>query len=153
MENIIKSAVECGSVYGMVCVLASFIFFYATIRFVMPYIYKIVYKICNTLVKYKDVHTKANIKDISFETELHRQFWTTRFHFGSPFVYLNILRFFHTARRNPCIILFLLYKIQLLLRNRKAASLFWFIPSHGQVFLLGLEYLLQAFRLRIVYTL
>jgi len=72
MENIIKSAVECGSVYGRVCVLASFIFFYATIRFVMPYIYKIVCKICNTLVKYKDVHTKANVKDVSFETELHR---------------------------------------------------------------------------------
>jgi hypothetical protein len=57
-----------------------------------------------------------------------------------------------TARRNPCIILFLPNK-QLLLRNRRAVSLFWFIPSHGQVFLLGLEYLLQAFRLKIVYTL
>lgn len=45
-----------------------------------------------------------------------------------------------------------LYK-QLLLRNGRAVSLFWFIPSHGQVFLLGLEHLLQAFRLKIVYTL
>jgi len=72
MENIIKSVVECDSWYGMVCVLVSFIFFYATIRFVVPYIYKIVCKFCNTLVKYKDVHTKTNVKDVSFETELHR---------------------------------------------------------------------------------
>jgi len=72
MENIIKSVVECDSVYGMVCVLACLIFFYATIRFVVPYIYKIVCKLCNTLVKYKDVYTKANVKDVSFETELHR---------------------------------------------------------------------------------
>lgn len=72
MENIIESVVECASAYGMVCVLASFILFYATIRFVLPYIYKIVCKICNTLVKYKDVHTKANVKDVSFETKLYR---------------------------------------------------------------------------------
>ena len=72
MGNVIESVVKCGSVYGMVCVLCSFIFFYTTIRFVMPYIYKSVCKICNTLVKYKDVHTKANVKDVSFETELHR---------------------------------------------------------------------------------
>lgn len=71
MENIIKSVVECDSWYGMVCVLVSFIFFYATIRFVVPYIYKIVCKFCNTLVKYKDVHTKTNVKDVSFETKLH----------------------------------------------------------------------------------
>lgn len=72
MGNIIESAVKCGSAYGMVCVLACFIFFYTTIRFVVIYIYKIVYKFCNTLVKYKDVHAKANVKDVSFETELHR---------------------------------------------------------------------------------
>lgn len=72
MENIIKSAVECDSLYGMVCILACLIFFYATIRFVMPYIYKIVCKLCNILVKYKDVHAKANVKDVSFETDLHR---------------------------------------------------------------------------------
>lgn len=72
MENIIKSVVECNSLYGMVCVLCSFVFFYAIIRFVLPYIFKIVCKLCNTLVKYKDVHAKANVKDVSFETELHR---------------------------------------------------------------------------------
>lgn len=72
MENIIESVVECDSLYGMVCVLCSFILFYAIIRFVLPYIYKIVCKICNALIKYKDIHAKANVKDVSFETELHR---------------------------------------------------------------------------------
>lgn len=72
MGNIIENVVECNSLYGMVCVIASLIFFYTTIRFVLPYIYKIVCKLCSTLVKYKDVHAKANVKDVSFETELHR---------------------------------------------------------------------------------
>ncbi|MDE7016037.1 MAG: hypothetical protein K2P65_00480, partial [Lachnospiraceae bacterium] len=58
-----------------------------------------------------------------------------------------------TARRNPCIVLSLPIGGLLLSRDRKAASPFWFIPSHGQVFLLGLEYLLQALRLKTVYTL
>ena len=72
MGNIIESVVECGSAYGMICVLASYIFFYATIRFVLPYIDKIMCKLCNTLVKYKDIHAKANVNDVSIETELHR---------------------------------------------------------------------------------
>lgn len=72
MGNIVESVVGCAFAYGMVCVLASFVFFYATIRFVLPYMYKTVCKICNTLVKYKDVHAKANVNDVSFETELHR---------------------------------------------------------------------------------
>ncbi len=72
MSNIIENVVECNSLYGMICVLACLLFFYAVFRFVLPYIYKIVCKLCNTLVKYKDVHTKANVKDVSFETELHR---------------------------------------------------------------------------------
>lgn len=38
-------------------------------------------------------------------------------------------------------------------KKQGAASPFWFIPSHGQVFLLGFECLLQAFRLKTVYTL
>ena len=72
MRNIIENVVECESAYGMVCVLCSFIFLYAITHFVLPYIYKIVCKICNTLVKYNDIHVKANVKDVSFETELHR---------------------------------------------------------------------------------
>lgn len=79
MENIIKYAVECGSAYevaALVIVLIGFIslliFAYKTIRFVSPYIYKIVCKLCNTMVKYKDIRTKASVKDVSIETELHR---------------------------------------------------------------------------------
>ncbi len=72
MENIIKYVVECNSLYGMICVLAYLLFFYAVIRFVVTWLYKYLCKFCNTIVKYKDVHTKANVKDVSFETELHR---------------------------------------------------------------------------------
>ena len=72
MGNIIESVVECGSAYGMACVISCLICFYLTIRFVLPYTYKIVCKLCSTLVKYNDVHAKASVKDVSFETDLHR---------------------------------------------------------------------------------
>lgn len=72
MGDIIKSVVNCGSAYGMVCVIACLVFFYLSIRFVLPFTYKIVCKLCNTLVKYKDVHAKASVKDVSIETDLHR---------------------------------------------------------------------------------
>ena len=79
MENIIKYAVECGSAYGVVALVVVLIGFVSllvfsvkTIRFVLPYIYKTVCKLCNTLVKYKDVHAKASVKDVSFETDLRR---------------------------------------------------------------------------------
>ena len=79
MENIIKYAVECGSAYevaALVVVLIGFVsllvFSDKAIRFVLPYIWKIVCKLCNTLVKYKDVHAKASVKDVSIETDLHR---------------------------------------------------------------------------------
>lgn len=45
---------------------------YKAIQLVLPYIYKIVCKNCNIVKKYKDVHTKANVKDVTFETDLHR---------------------------------------------------------------------------------
>lgn len=85
MGNIIESVVECGSAYGMVCVLASLVFFYATIRFVLPYIYKIVCKICNTLVKYKDVHAKADIKDVLLKRNCIGN-RAARLHSGSPYL-------------------------------------------------------------------
>lgn len=79
MENIIKYAVECGSAYGVVALVVVLIGFVSllvfsdkAIRFVLPYIYKIVCKLCNTLVKYKDVHAKASVKDVSIETDLYR---------------------------------------------------------------------------------
>ena len=79
MENIIKYAVECDSVYGIVALAVTFLGFsllgyivYKTIKVVLPYLYKITCKIYNTVKTYKDVRTKASVKDVSFETELHR---------------------------------------------------------------------------------
>ena len=79
MENIIKYAVECGSWYGIValaiiavCFIVAVVYANKIIRFVFPYLHKDLYKICNTLVKYKDVHAKASVTDVSFETDLHR---------------------------------------------------------------------------------
>lgn len=79
MENIIKSVVECGSWYGVVALAILFLgltvlelIAYKAIQFALPYLYKIVCKLCRTITKYKDVHAKANVKDVSFETELHR---------------------------------------------------------------------------------
>ena len=79
MENIIKSVVECGSAYGVVALAILFFGFtvleliaYKTIQLVLHCIYKIVCKYCNTVKKYKDVHAKASVKDVSIETDLHR---------------------------------------------------------------------------------
>ena len=79
MENIIKYVVECGSAYGVVALAILFLglsvlglIAYKTIQLALPNLYKITCKICNTVTKYKDVHAKANVKDVSFETDLHR---------------------------------------------------------------------------------
>ena len=79
MGAIIESVVECGSAYGVVALAILFlglsvlgIIAYKTIQLVLPHLYKITCKICNTVTKYKDVHAKANVKDVSFETDLHR---------------------------------------------------------------------------------
>ena len=72
MRNIIERVTECDSLYGMMYKLASFIFFFVIVRFVLLYVYKIIYRLCNTLVQYKDVHTKANAKDVSFKAKSHR---------------------------------------------------------------------------------
>ena len=72
MENIIKYVVECDSLYGLIALVFFCTIIFAIIHFVVPYLYKALCKICNTIVKYKNVHAKASVKDISFETELHR---------------------------------------------------------------------------------
>lgn len=72
MENIVKYVVECDSMYGMICITFLFITIYAIIHFVVPYLYKALCKICNTFVKYNDVHTKTAFKDTSFEVDLKR---------------------------------------------------------------------------------
>ena len=79
MGNIIESVVKCSSVYGVVALAILFLglsvlglIAYKTIQLALPNLYKITCKICNTVTKYKDVHAKANVKDVSFETDLHR---------------------------------------------------------------------------------
>lgn len=72
MKDIIKYVVECNSMYGMVCIICTFVCFYISIRFVVPYLYKCLYKICNTIITYKDIHTKAEFGDASIEADLHR---------------------------------------------------------------------------------
>ena len=79
MGNIIESVVECGSAYGVVELAILFLglsvlglIAYKAIQLVLPNLYKITCKICNTVTKYKDVHAKTNVKNVSFETDLHR---------------------------------------------------------------------------------
>lgn len=79
MENIIKYAIECNSMYGVMALVVVFIglnilgyIIYKIIQLVLPYIYKIICKYCNTAKKYKEVHSKFGVKDVSVETDLHR---------------------------------------------------------------------------------
>lgn len=79
MENIIKYVVGCDSAYGIAALAVTFLGLallgftaYKTIQIVLPYLYNITCKICNTIKTYKDVHAKAEVKDVSFETDLHR---------------------------------------------------------------------------------
>lgn len=79
MENIIKFAIECNSLYGIIALVVVFSGFsllgyttYKIIQLVLPYIYKIVCRHCNTVKKYKDVYSKVGVKDVSIETDLHR---------------------------------------------------------------------------------
>lgn len=79
MDKIIQYVVECDTSYGVVALAILFLGL-ATLGFitlailyvVLPYIYKIICKWCNTSKKYKDVHTKIGVKDVSFETDLHQ---------------------------------------------------------------------------------
>lgn len=79
MENIIKSVVECDSWYGVAALAVMLLGFivlsiiaFKTIQLVLPYLYKIISKLCSTIQKYKDVHAKANVRDVvEFETDLH----------------------------------------------------------------------------------
>ena len=76
MESIIKYAVECESVYGMILVLACLVFFFITIHYALPLLcstlIKVVYKICNTVKTYNSFHAKVEVDDVSVETNLNR---------------------------------------------------------------------------------
>lgn len=76
MEDIIKYAVECESVYGMVLVLSTYIFFYFTIHYALPLLCNLIITvtrtICNTVKAYNSFHAKVEVDDVSIETDLNR---------------------------------------------------------------------------------
>lgn len=79
MENTIKYIVECDSVYGVVALAVSLLGIVLVmlvtnkmIQTVLPYLHKIVCKLCDTIKSYKDVRSKTEVKDNSFEIEMHR---------------------------------------------------------------------------------
>ena len=76
MENIIKYAVECGSVYGMVLVLAYLVFFFISIHYALPLLcdfgIKAIRTICNTVKTFNSFHAKVEVDDVSVETDLNR---------------------------------------------------------------------------------
>ena len=79
MDKIIQYVVECDTLYGVVALAILFIglallglITLATLYVVLPYVYKIICKWCNTYKNYKDVHTKVGVKDFSFENEFHQ---------------------------------------------------------------------------------
>lgn len=79
MENIIKYAVECDSLYGVAAliIVTTLIITLAVLAlkalfFVFPYVYKIVCKICNTIKDYHSIHTKIGTDDVLIETDLNR---------------------------------------------------------------------------------
>lgn len=79
MDKIIQYVVECDTSYGVIALAILFsglaileLITLAILYVVCPYIYKIICKWCNTSKKYKDVHTKVGVKDVSFETDLHQ---------------------------------------------------------------------------------
>lgn len=76
MGNIIKSIVECDSVYGMALVLACFVFFFVTVHYALPllcnFVITITRTICNTVKTYNSFHAKVEVDDVSVETDLNR---------------------------------------------------------------------------------
>lgn len=79
MDKIIQYVVECDTLYGVAALAILFIglallgvIALATLYVVLPYVYKIICKWCNTYKNYKDVRTKVGVKDFSFENEFHQ---------------------------------------------------------------------------------
>lgn len=74
--DIIKYAIECDSLYNVVaffiiCTLLGFIAWlgYQAVLVVA----KLIQYIVNKVTKYKDVHAKAQCKDVSLEVDLHER--------------------------------------------------------------------------------
>ena len=76
MGNIIESVVNCGSAYGMICVIACLVFFFVTIHYVLPLLCDFgitaIRTICNTVKTFNSFHAKVEVDDVSVETDLNR---------------------------------------------------------------------------------
>lgn len=76
MGDIIKSVVECDSVYVMVLVLACLVFFFVTIHYALALLcdfgIKSIRTICNTFKTFNSFHAKVEVDDVSVETDLNR---------------------------------------------------------------------------------
>lgn len=79
MVNIIENVTNCESVYGVVgliltavVIIVLAVLAFKAPQFVLPYIYKIVCKICNTIKTYNTVHASIGVDDVSIEADLNR---------------------------------------------------------------------------------
>lgn len=76
MGDIIKSVVECDSVYRMVLAIACFVFFFITIHYALPLLcdfgIKTIRTMCNTIKTYDSFYAKVEVDDVSVETDLNR---------------------------------------------------------------------------------
>ena len=68
MSNMIKYVVECDSLYGVISLLILCVLF----GLVVILLYKATIFVAKCITKYKDVHAKASVSDVSFEAALHR---------------------------------------------------------------------------------
>lgn len=74
--DVIKYAVECDSLYNVV----AFFIICTLLGFIACLLYKAVLALCgliryiaNKVTQYKDVHAKAQCKDVSLEVDLHER--------------------------------------------------------------------------------
>ena len=68
MSDMIKNVVACDSLYGLIALLI----LCTLLGLVSILIYKAVVSLIKCISKYKDVHTKACVDDISIEMDVHR---------------------------------------------------------------------------------
>lgn len=76
MMDIIKSIVECDSLYGVIAlfILCTLLGFVSWLCYkVIIEVKKLIQYIVNKITKYKEIHAKAQCKDASLEVDLHER--------------------------------------------------------------------------------
>lgn len=68
MSDMIKCVVECDSLYGIIALLI----FLSFLGLVSILVYKIIIFLIKCISKYKDIHAKACVDNVSVEADLHR---------------------------------------------------------------------------------